>query len=433
MRTLLGLGLLALYTANAEAAGPKWPIADIPRFWILGENNAHFSADGTFFFSKENYNEDGLAEQPATMQNVKYTDLRLHTGFGFSPTLSLFFQADIRNLFVQNTEGGNISDTDNRGFGDAFVAARYLLYRSRATDRVYPTEWTPDSWLALAEGSWVFPLYDIAKSGKPPLGDQSNDFTGMLRLAWYANDWFALSGGAGFTYRTAGYRALVPWNIRADLLFLERSKFRLWAEVSAQERAGAPSQAVNATQVDPIPGGSLLFKSEAPVQRTGTIGAAYLIGKEWELALAGNVTATGVASAKGQGLSLGLAWRPYQVPELRYDDYRRAQIAKLQKEPRAYSNKPVVRYGFQATVLKVSGQGNFLKINYGRKDGLKVGDAFQVFEPDEFSSNKVRTPIALVRVHICRIDDSFLRVEQRYGSGVVIKPGYEVRRVIIEE
>lgn len=432
MRSLLALAMLGLYTANAEAAGPRWPISDIPRFWILGEGNAHFSADGGFFFTKENYNEQGVAEQPLNMQNVKFTDLRLHTGFGFTPTLSLFFQADIRNVFVQNTTGSNVSDTENRGFGDSFVAARYLLYRSRATDRVYPTEWTPDSWLALAEASWVFPLYDIAKSGKPPLGDQSNDFTGLVRLAWYANEWFALSGATGFTYRTANYRPLVPWNVRADLLFLKKSKFRLWAEVNAQERMGVPSAVINPQQVDPIAGGSLLFKSEAPTQRVGTIGAAYLIGREWELAVAGNVTATGVASAKGQGVQLGLAWRPYQVPELKYDDYRRAQIAKLQTEHRSYSNKPVVRYGFQATVLKVSGQGNFLKINFGRKDGLKVGDAFQVFEPDDFSG-KTRTPLALARVHIARVDDSFLRVEQRYGNEVVLKPGYEVRRVIIEE
>ncbi|RZA06097.1 MAG: hypothetical protein EOP11_11200 [Proteobacteria bacterium] len=433
LSTLLIAAQLGLASLSAQAAGANWPISDIPRFWILGEGNAHFSADGTFFFTKENYNEEGIAEIPAAFQNVKYTDLRLHTGFGFSPVFSLFFQADFRNLFLQNTEGSNVADAENRGFGDSFLAARYLLYRSKATDRVYPTEWTPNSWLALAEGSWVFPLYDRAKNGNPPLGDQSNDLTGMLRVAWYANEWFALSGGGGFTYRTAGYRPLMPWNLRADFLFLEKSKFRLWAELTAQERAGAPSQVFNASQPDPLQGGSLLFKSEAPTQRMGRIGAAYLVSKEWELAVAGNITATGVTSAKGQGISLGLAWRPYQVPELRYDDYRRAQIAKLQSQPRVLTSKPVVRYGFQATVLNVSGQGNFLKINFGRKDGVKVGDAFQVFAPDTFDEKKVRVPLALVRVHTARIDDSFLRVEQRYSAETVIKPGYEVRRVIIEE
>lgn len=432
MRKLLLASLLGLAPLSAAAVGPKWPITDIPRFWILGEGNAHFSADGDYFYTKENYNSEGLAEQPGTMENVKYTAMRLHTGFGFTPNLSLFFQADLRNIFVQNFENSNISDDENRGFGDAFLAGRWLVYRSKSTDRVYPTEWTPNSWLALAEGSWVFPLYDIAKAGKPPLGDQSNDFTGMLRLAWYANEWFAASGGVGYTYRTAGYSAALPWNLRADFLFLQRSRWRAWAEFRAVEQVTNRIAGTNPRYPDVVPGGSLLFKSQGPVSRTGTIGIGFLVDKEWEIALAGNATATGVSSAKGMGASLGVTWRPYQVPELRYEDYRQEQIERLKKERRSYTARPVVRYGFQAVVLKVSGQGNFLKIAYGRQDGVKVGDTFQVFEPDAFDK-KVRTPIALARVHISRVNDSFLRVEQRYSRDSVIKPGYEVRRVIIEE
>lgn len=435
MRTLLPLvALLASLSSAAHAAGPHWPITDMPRFWLLGEGNAHFSADGTFFFSRDNYDALGVASAPSTFQNVKYTDLRFHTGFGFTPNLSAYFQADLRNILTQNSEGSGIEDGSNRGFGDSFVAARWLLYRSKATDRVYPSEWTPNSWLALVEGSWVFPLYDIA-TGKPPLGDQSNDFTGMLRFAWYINDWMAFSGGGGYTFRTAGYAGVLPWQMRADFMFLQKSRFRFWAQLDAQEalsKTAADASALNPAQVDPIPGGSLLFKSLAPTQRTATLGTGFMISKQWELAVAGHLTATGVNSAKGQGVSVGVAWRPYQMPEIRYEDYRQEQIARLQAEPKSYTSRKVVHFGMQATVLKVSNAGNFLRIAYGRKDGVKVGDVFQVFEPDTFDG-KVRTPIAMARVHTSRIDDSFLRVEQRYRKETKILPGFEVRRVIIEE
>lgn len=428
----LGLGLVA--TNTARAAGAVWPQTDMPRFWILGEGSGHVSFDGSFQLTRENYDAEGVPVRPGVMENIRYASFRAHGGFGFTPRLSVFFQADGRGVFALNREQTNISDDDNYGVGDAFLAARWLAYRSRASDRVYPTEWSPDSWLALVETSWVFPLYDRPQSGRPPLGDQSNDFTAMVRLAWYVNEWLGLSGGAGYTYRTAGYAGMVPWNLRADFLFLNLARLRFWLDFQSQETTirGNNANAFNVTQPDPIPGGSLLFKGYSPTLRTGTLGIGYRIGKEWEAVGSGFITATGVNSAKGLGGSLGFIWRPYQIPEIKYDAYRAAQIKRLRREPRTYRLNPVVRYGFQATIVRVSQGGNYFRINFGRKDGVQAGDTFQVFEPDNLS-NEIRRPIAFARVQVSREHESFLRVERRYEQELQIGAGYEVRRVILED
>jgi hypothetical protein len=428
----LHLLIFLLSTSPVLAAGPSWPLTDMPRFWILGEGNAHFSVDGFYFHTKENYDQESFAAKPAALDHVRYGNMKFHVGFGFTPRVSLFAQTDVRALYMQNYLATNISDDDNYGFGDAFVGLRWLLYRSKATDRIYPTEWAPETWLALAETSWKFPMYDRAGSGKPPLGDQSNDVSAMGRLAWYTNEWLGFSGNAGYIYRTANYEALLPWGLRVDLQWIRTLSTRFWIDFQAFEQVVRANSATNSSQPDPFPNGSLLFKSGTGVLRTVTLGAAYVLGKEWEIAGAGVLTTSGVNTAKGFGGALGLVWRPYQMPELTYEDYRQQQIKRLQREPRRYRQRPVAQYGFQATVVRVSEAGNFFQIAFGQKDGVKAGDTFQVFAPDDFSGGE-RYPLALARVQVSRTNDSFLRVEQRYDRNLSLIPGYEVRRVIFAE
>lgn len=414
------------------AAGPTWPITDIPRFWILGEGNVHFSVDGTLLRSKENYDAQGIVYQPATMEHMRYGATRFHLGFGFTPRISLFAQADVRGVFASNARGSFISDDENYGFGDAFLGLRWLLYRSRSANKIYPTEWTPDSWLFLAEGTWLFPLYDRPQNGKPPLGNQSNDFTSMGRAVWYMNDWLAVSGSLGYTYRTAGYSDEIPWAIRSDILLQEYQRIRFWIELKASEGLSLTSNVLNPKQPDSIPGGSLLFKSEAPTERIVDGGLGYLITKNWEISAAGLVTTSGINAAKGFGGILGLVYRPYQVPEIRYESYRREQKIRSAQEREVYKQENVLSYGFRATVLKVSVNGNFIKIGFGSADGVKEGDAFQVNEPDDLSL-KERKPIAFARVVAVRPNSSFLRVERMVEKQIKIIPGFEAQRVSLDE
>lgn len=426
------LFLFLFLPSLAQAAGPTWPISDIPRFWILGEGNTHFSIDGTFFRTKENYDTQGFATQPATMESVRYGNTRFHLGFGFTPRVSLFAQADLRGIFATNARGSFISDDDNYSFGDAFLGIRWLLYRSKSSNRIYPTEWSAGSWLLLAEGTWLFPLYDRPQNGKPPVGNQSNDFTNMLRAAWYANEWLALSASAGYTFRTAAYANEIPWSIRSDFLFQNTQRLRLWLELKSTEGIPETSNIFNPKQPDAIPGGSLLFKSEAPTERIVSGGFGYLFTNRWEGSIAGLVTSSGINSAKGFGGTLGIVYRPYQVPEVRYETYRREQKKRAQEEREVYSKRNVLQYGFTATILKVSLNGNFVKIGYGSADGVKEGDAFEINEPDDLILRDKKA-VAYARVVAVRTNSSFLRVEKILEPNIKLIPGYQAQRVTLDE
>lgn len=431
---LLSVFLLTLSPANCFAIGATWPLNDSPRFWILGEGLGHLSLDGYYFRTRENYDVTGAVVYPPNQDVLHYTNTRIHGGFGFAPRLSLYAQADARAVYMDTQEylGQTVAHGNNYGFGDAFLALRWLLYRSRATDRVYPSEWSPETFMVIFEGSWNFPMYSQAAAAKPPLGDQSNDFSSIFRMAWYTNEWLAFSGSFGYTHRTAGYSAGVPWNIRADFSLQERHKFRFWTDFSSFVSWHQSNPALNPQQSDPIPSGSLLFKSQAPTIRTATLGGGLLLSREWEVAVALFSTATGVNYAKGWGGGLGFAWRPYQVPEIKYDEYRARQIERLQTENREERRRTVVRYGFRATIVKVSGKGNYIKIFYGEKDRVRVGDTFYVMPPDNLDT-QARRPVASATAVQVQPDAAYLHVDERYVDKLVIQEGFETRRIYFEE
>jgi len=429
---ILPLLLILFLPLSARAIGPTWPISDNPRFWVLGEGLFHMAFDGGSFRSQANYDGTGLAVTPSTLDSVTVNEFRAHGAFGFAPRVSLFAQLGyrtVRQAFGPNPPANTAAYSN--GFGDSFVGARAMIYRSRDTDRVYPTDWSPGTFLVVAEGTWTFPLYDQVGTGYPPLGDQSNDLGAIGRVAWYANEWLAFSAGSGFIYRTAGYSHQIPFSLRGDVSLQERLRLRLWTEFQSFQRVSSSDSAVNLSQADSFPNGSLLYKSFAPIIRTGTVGAGYLASKSWEISLAGIFTATGNTHAKGHGFALGITWRPYQVPNVKFEEYRQERIAALKGETREVRRKQVARYGFRATIVKVSGKGNFVKILFGEKDRVREGDTFYILPPNDLSSQAYR-PVASATVAKVQPDAAYLRIEERFSPDLRIRPGFETRRVYFE-
>lgn len=426
---LLALIVPLFFSSHALAGGPTWPITDIPRFWILAEDAHHFSLDGTFFRSEDNYDGDGQIVRPPAMDYVDYLSTRLHGAFGLTPRISFFAQADVRHLKTNTLLSVTPNET-NFGFGDAFLAFRWLMHSTRDSGSPFPTEWTPRALSLILEGSWLFPLYNEAATGKPPLGDESNDLGLMARAVWYANEWLSFSGGIGYTYRTANYSGEIPWNLRADFTFLRDRRLRFWTDFLSNERATNTGTVLNDRHPDPVPGGSFLFKSREPTWRRVSFGAGYFLTRTWEIALGGLATASGLNAPKGLGVSLGVAWRPYEVREYAFEKKREQEQIRELRTPEILRER-AARYDLRATILRVSVRGNFFKLGYGSNDGLAIGDTFQVFEPDDLTLRE-REPIALARVVAVRPASSFLRVEHRYADAKIV-PGYEARRVDLDD
>jgi hypothetical protein len=157
------------------------------------------------------------------------------------------------------------------------------------------------------------------------------------------------------------------------------------------------------------------------------LGSALLVSKKWEISGAYHDTISGVSAAKGWEIALALTYRPYSVPDIK--PFEEPKIAPKETAAKWMRQETEVQYGFIATILKVSEQGNFFKIELGGADQLKVGDQFHVFKPANRSSPE-RKLIAIAKVIRVENHEAFLRVEKRFLTKEAILPGFEAQRII---
>ncbi len=425
---LLFLCLLFCSPNDAAAAGAAWPISDSPRFWILGREAWHVSLEFSSYISSSNYDQQGLVYQPTNMTSLQFINPRFHVGYGLNRKVSVF--AQIAGSYVTTNNIAPVSSGSYGGLGDAFVAIRWQVYRLR-TPLYDSADWLPQDFQALLEGSWNFPLYNHVASLVAPQGNESNDFTGMLRMAWYATRSFAFSGGLGLTMRTNSYGAELPYFLRVDFIPATIEQLRFWLDLYGEKRLSSIPNSLNAAQSDPIPGGSYLFKNTNYSQEKFGLGSSYLFSKDWELAAAYHNDIAGINASKGYELALALTYRPYKVIHIRNElENKKEEEERVVEKWR--KRDAVTVYGFTAIIQKVSDHGNFFKIELSENDEVKPGDAFHVFRP---SSKSFPERKLVAAAKIVRIDnrDAFLRVEENFVSDIFINPGYEAQRIISTE
>lgn len=430
MRLLLFLSVASVLMPAAMAAGPQWPAADAPRFWMVGDGGPQISAEVAGLYSKENYDRNSVIVTPTGMDHVAAGAMRVNAGFGILQNFSLFGQLSANSVFSSNSETSRLENSSNYGLGDAFLALRWLVFRSVKPNRKFPTEWETGSFSGLVEGSWNFPLYNNTSSTKPPLGNHSNDFTGMARGVWYTNRWLALSFGAGYTYRTENYDAEIPYILRADILLPHAPMVRFFTDFSATEFIPNSKHRDLATVRMPFLNGSALYQMDDVRDRHGRIGIALQPNKEWEVVHAFSFSTSGMNTAKTYAYTIGVSWRPVGVPFLSEPEFEKRRETKIE-EP-IIPRRTVFGYGLKATVLKVSSRGNFLKIAYGKKDGVKPGNTFYVYEPDDLSGRD-RPILATAKAVAVKEDESYLKIEERFDKTKPLAPGFEVQQVLTRD
>lgn len=424
MQTFLFLLLApALLPALAAAAGPEWSITDYPRRWFLNEGTYQIGIESAYTRTDENFNNDFdrvTATDPYgnILDHVDRISGRLHGAFGFTPSFSV--QGQVTGLYLNNVlvSPATFPDKQRYGGGDGFLAARYAFIN-------HP------NFLMGIEAAWTFPTYGDANFPDPPLGDQSNDVTGMLRLAWLPNDVLSLAIGGGYTARSSNYAAEIPYFGRMDFRFPGNNQFRIFGEWKAFLSMRNDSLDPNLVRADIPAGGSYLTR--AINAENGKLGGGFgfALNREFEISGGYYRSMVGRNSAVENTFILGGS---YRVPQ-------RSEYSVPSEEVEKKSLDPVVRklsrpmpkverlgdykYGFTAKVDRLSQLGNYVRIDAGSMDGVAVGDPFHFFHDG--------TLVADGRVVAVRPDNAFLRVEQRYTSSLTIVEGGDARRVISEE
>lgn len=412
---------------QTAAVGLQWPISDSPKNWLVDPDTFHLSTDLSFTSTTSNFDDNGEEVVPSQLNSASDFVVRLHGGLPLAEELSLFGQIDVRNVNNDVAASANQPDNTRFGIGDAFVALRWSFMNVRRLGGRFSTAEKIDSgpMRLLLETGVVFPFYSTSGIGEPDLGDRALDIQNMLRYGWWIADDFAASAGVGYIIRNKGYSASVPYKLRMDYYFNDGDQFRIWGETFghiATESSGGVSST--------LAGGSSLIGSSRPTAHKLGIGGAFHPGKAWEVAVALHGTYAGENTAKASTFALSVAYRPLQeVTTAYYNPKQDLPVGGLARD-REFDS-----YDIHAPVMKVSRRGNFLKIGYGTKDGVQMGDRFHIFEKgglQKLAKPKPDEYIGMAEVVGLRNDGSFLRL-RRVRHDKPLRPGMEARRIVYKD
>lgn len=282
-----------------------------------------------------------------------------------------------------------------------------------------------------AQAQAELPAYDIAQSiaAKTPfLGDGSMDFTGGAFVyyplsAGGKDARFAAEGGLGFTYRTAGFSAAIPWS--AGLRFRAEPARGFFAEVGGR---GIVSLGTDATQLeyprctrDPSTGqmgtaGSCFNFAVNPSLSVARGLAGYRFGESLSVHLELDMPVFGYSAPQGLqmagGVEIRLGGSGKEAPKVRNPELSKA-------------NDGFVTYALQAVVTGVNDRLSLVKIDKGSQQGVVKGQVFDIFSVSKDGS--ISEAVARAAVTELKLDEAVLKITE-YFREVWIEEGFVVKR-----
>ncbi len=165
---------------------------------------------------------------------------------------------------------------------------------------------------------------------------------------------------------------------------------------------------LNRSQLDQKPnlarGGTNMFNSLNRQVMAPFAGFNYAFGNI-QLAIRGSTVVSGKSTDKGTSGSIGLTWGSQGVT---------AESVKIES---------FKEYHIEASVLKVSARGNFIKIDQGFATDVEKGMKFDIYQTDYFGGNElVGSGIA----HNVGSDWTVIKLTKKYKE-IDIRPGFAAR------
>lgn len=281
-----------------------------------------------------------------------------------------------------------------------------------------------------------FPLYHSSPSDRS-LGDGTLDLTTGLfisypvPLRWQTQ--VELEAGTGFTYRTAFYSAEVPWQLGLKIKV---------EKLSIQVQTGLLGLA--SLKTDPHTYSPQYFRENLGTDRSLFSGAmnpswmqaylqlGYQLPNQMNLNFAIHHAIWGQMAPQFTGFSAA-----FQIPLLGNEPEKAPPLSPIMEQSLSQSQKEIhleERLELQAKVIKSNERFNLIKIDRGQKDGVKLGDHFQIFSPFDLTHQ----PIALAKVTHLKVDQSALEIieyfkDQWASEGNLAKRVNQAKRQNVDE
>ena len=362
---------------------------------VVNYQGYEFSIATQYFSSSSRYDADG--KEVALDENYSYTniDFDAEGKYGFSERLE--FRGGLRGRYAKailNQTGGY--SLTARGMESYMVAAKYFLPMKR--------------WKYALDFKFRQTVYSNSSGAnvnaeEMVLGDDGIEMTGSLLLGYKSASLFRFSSLVGYNMPPNDlsheilYNAEFAWEFYTGSAFILGVKgiyslkndpyYNNQAETRPYMNTGNSSlyNSTNRQYVAPYIGGRFHFSSI-----TLDFGAAY--------------RTQGVFAESGLELSFKFSYGKEGIT------IEKKKINKFKE------------YEVEASIIKVSPRGVFVKIDKGMADAIEKGMMFDIFKTDYFSGNIL---VASGIVYEVRPSYSIVKIKKKYKQNLRLKIGLRAR------
>lgn len=343
----------------------------------------------SFLTTKSLYDFEGTEVELTEDESFSRQDFDLGFGYGFTPAIELRAGGRYRS---QTSETLTESRTAS-GLESIVIGLKYGL----------PPK---SSWKFAVEGSLRYSLYtpeEYTQASEFPademeLGDGGTEVTVKALASYHLSGNWYLSGGAG--YRQPGN------SLSGEIIYDTEVAYSGESWLLTAGLAGIKSMNGSEFSEDP---------TARPVQNTGITGLynsvdrelmkaqgsiGYAWNQNWLLRLGGETALSGRSTDNYQALLLGVTWNSSGVS-------REEQKISSFKE-----------YHVEATVIKVSPRGAFVKIDKGLSQDIEKGMRFDIYKSDYFGGNEL---FATGVVYEAGADTAIIKLTKKFKQNPVLK------------
>ncbi|MDR3607282.1 MAG: hypothetical protein P4M08_07875 [Oligoflexia bacterium] len=371
---------------------PNW----IPT-WDSHHEAAHqasLGADLKYYNTSSNYDSSGHPFTPPNLDHADRIDAQFTGALGLTDRLSLFAVLDLRRAGVATPSTSAQNGGTSYGLGDQSIGANFRVYEKELVSIDFQFQLD-------------FPAYvNSDPNADPELGDATENLSagifGTIPVFQDGEREISARAGIGYTYRTAGFSADIPWLLQI------RSEPKARGLLASVGLTGIQSLNTDSNSNSPqtVAGlgtqGSFITNAVNPTLITAGAQIGYRTAKDIDFTIGGSQSIYGENAPKGYTLGAGAAFH----------------FGKEAASP-PESPTPPPQTSLNATVSAFNDSFHLAKIDRGSDDGVKVGDIFDIIGKDG--------PIARCQITDLKSHEAVLKI-QKYYKEAYIEKGDTARR-----
>ncbi|MBK25217.1 MAG: hypothetical protein CME70_14580 [Halobacteriovorax sp.] len=372
-----------LYSPSAKGLNPK--------SYMIKAAGSYHPTNGIFNFNGEKTSLNGDESYLMTEGNVEL-------GYGIGTKLDAFISTRFRQISSKHTNGGSTTLSATNSGVESFAGT--VKYSFIPDDKI---QWAMD--FTYRQTSYEQKFFQSASDipdTELVLGDAGQEYSFGVHTSYARNRGH---------YLNSILKYVVPANDLSDEINYRFESAWLWQRLGIILGVqGIQSLKKDNFTIDP---------QNKPLQATGSGGRFNSINREkvepflginwafnkWRLEGETGLTMSGVSVPNGQYFSLGFV---YKTSGVTGDSFKIESFKE---------------YVIEATVIKVSPRGKFLKIDQGISSDVEKGTKFDIFQTDYFGENIL---VASGVAYEVGADSAIVKILKKYKK-IQIKKGFAAR------